>query len=52
MNSLHPLLEQRQTPRLTNDNISPLHNNDANKEGSMTSVLQFFPFGITLKVQK
>ena len=37
---LHSLLEHRVLPGLTNDEISPLYNDDGHKEGSMASVLK------------
>ena len=39
----HALLEDRQFPGLANDQVSPLDNDNGNKEGSVTSVLQNLP---------
>ena len=38
----HALLEDRQFPGLANDQVSPLDNDNGNKEGSVTSVLKDF----------
>ena len=38
----HSLLEHRVLPGFTDDEVRPLHNNNGNKESSMTSILQNF----------
>lgn len=45
---LHPLLEDRIPSGLTNDQVRPLHNHNADKEGCMASELHYFPLFIGL----
>lgn len=47
--SLHPLLEDRVPPGLTDDQISPLHHDDTDKEGCVASELHDLPLFIGLK---
>lgn len=48
MSLLHSLVEQRESPGLTDDQIGPLHNHDGHKESCVTSVLQDLPLVIGL----
>ena len=43
---LHTLLEHGVLPGLTDDEIGPLHDNDGDEEGCVTSVLEDLPVGI------
>merc|ERR1719219_198684 len=43
---LHSLLEHGVLPRLTDDEVCPLDNNNGDKEGRVTGVLQDLPVGV------
>lgn len=45
---LHALLEEGQTPCLTDDQIGPLHNDDGNEETGVASVFKPLALGISL----
>ena len=47
--SLHPLLEDRIPPGLANDQVSPLHHHDTDKEGRVAGELHNLPLFIGLK---
>lgn len=49
LNVLHALLEQRQTSCFTDEQISPLHDHNADEESRVAGKLQFFSLFITLK---
>lgn len=46
---LHPLLEDRVSSGLTNDQVCPLHDHNADKEGCMASELHYLPLFIGLE---
>lgn len=46
--SLHALLEHRVTPGLADDEIGPLHHDDAHKEGCVTCKLHNLPLFVCL----
>ena len=46
--SLHPLLEDGIPPGLADDQVSPLHHHDADKEGRLARELQHLPLLIGL----
>lgn len=48
---LHSLLEDRVSSGLTNDQVCPLHNHNADKEGSMASELHYFPLFVGLETK-
>lgn len=50
VNSLHALLEQGQTAGLTDDQVSPLNDDNGHKECCMAGVLQLLPLGICLLI--
>jgi len=43
---LHSLLEEGELPGFTDDQVSPLHNDDGHEESCVTSVLQLLPLGV------
>lgn len=51
-NSLHSLLEHRVTPGLADDDISPLHNYNTDKEGCVACELHNLPLLICLMVRE
>lgn len=50
--SLHPLLEDRVPPGLTDDQVGPLHHHDADKEGRVAGELHDLPLLVGLKHTK
>ena len=46
--SLHALLEERQSSCLTDDQISPLHNHNRDEESCVAGVLQLLTLGVGL----
>lgn len=46
---LHPLLEDRVSSGLTNDQVCPLHDHNADKEGCMASELHYLPLFVGLR---
>lgn len=50
--SLHSLLEDRVPPGLADDQISPLHNHNAGKKGSVAGELYNLSLFISLKLNR
>ena len=49
---LHPLLEDRIPPGLTDDQVGPLHHHDTDEEGCVAGELHNFPLLIGLKCRR